>query len=241
MLTRDGGLIGNEEVEKILESRPTLESASVSLLNCGHSGTENMLLNLDHNPISSENVFNLTPDLNQSVTRHGLEELDFSAEVTSTHLDIDLSSSTAPSSISSPILPAISTPRIQSSPTMSRSPIDHHLYDSALVAPLEPTPKEEDPRKCSLLLDLDVNTPSAALVDIAGLLSFQSNSLGELAGLDFQFSDEVDRPDEAIVFQGRHSRKSSQRASVNPDLADRAFRMFSQGIKGSTTEKLVGE
>ena len=231
MLTRDGGLIGNEEVEKIIEGRSGLESTPVSLLNFDHSGSENMLLNLDNAPISSENEFNLTADLHQSVTRHGLEELDFSAEVTPTHLDVDLSSSTVPSSTSSPILPAINTPRVQSSSTMSpRSPIEHHSYESALVAPLEPTPMEEAPRKCSPLLDLDINTPSG-IVDLAGLISFQSNSLGELAGLDFQFSDEVDRPEEAIVFQGRHSRKSSQRTSVDPEVADRAFRMFSQGIK----------
>lgn len=228
MLTRDGGLIGNEEVKKIIESRPALESTSVSLLNCDHSGTENVLLNFDHAPISSGNVFNIIPDLNESVTRHGLEELDFSAEITPTQLDIDLSSSTVPSSISTPILPAINTPRVQSSPTTSpRFPMDHHLYDSALVAPLEPTPKEDDPRKYSPLLDLDINTPSEALVDLAGLMSFQSNSLGELVGLDFQFSDEVDCPKEAILFQGRHLRKSSRRTSVDPDLANNGLRMFS--------------
>jgi hypothetical protein len=237
MLTRDGGLIENEEVKKILESRPALESTSVSLLNCDYSGTENVLLNFDQAPISSESVFNIIPDLNESVTRHGLDELDFSTEITPTEVDIDLSSSTVPSSISTPILPAINTPRVQSPPTTSpRFPMDHHLNDSALVAPLEPTPKEDHPRKCSPLLDLDINTPSEALVDLAGLASFQSNSLGELVGLDFHFSDEVDCPEEAILFQGRHLKKSSHRTSVGPDLADNGLRMFSQGIKSTKRE-----
>ena len=219
-----------------LDSRPGLESQSISLLNCDHSRTENVLLNLDHDPISSDNVFNSTPDLNQSVTRHGLEELDFSAEGTPIHLDIDLSSSTVPSSISSPILPAINTPRVQSSPTMSpQSPIDHNLYDSALIVPIKPTPKD-DPQKFCPLLDLDINTSTGTLVDLAGLMSFQPNSLEELAGLNFQFLDEVDSPEEAIVFQGRHSRKSSQHTVFDAELADRAFRMFSQGIKGERVE-----
>ena len=246
MLTRDGRLIGNEEVQTILErGTPLNVNAFVpELLKFDHSeATDNVLLNLNHEPISSGNMFNFTSDLNQCVSRHGLESLDFSvdarqSEATPILVDMDLTSSTVPSTPSiqsSPMLPALTyTPYVEFSRTNvpSRIPSSRLLHDPLLLPRLEPTQPEDDsgrsdklPPTPRPLLDLST-TP----VDLAGLMSFQPNSLGELAGLDFQLSDTVEGHEEAIVFQGRHSRKSSERTIIDPGMEDRAFRMFSQGV-----------
>jgi len=155
-----------------------------------------------------------------------------------------------------------STPSIQSAsttPTLSTA-----VRNTAVSPPLPPVIAEK-------LLDLDGSTAESGIMgDLVGLstpFTPTPTSLGDLAGLEFQFSSppkgdvaddllaepinpivevtpEVaakpvvvavkDPPEEAIVFQGRcHTRRStpSQIKLVDPESADRAFRMFSQAIK----------
>jgi len=164
-----------------------------------------------------------------------------------------------------------SSPSIQSASTTPTMAI---AVRNTAVTP-RPSPPPVVPVK---LLDLDGSTgsveilESGAMGDLVGLsASFTTTptSLGDLAGLEFQFptplkvavakdllaepiipvvtptpSPEMevvtkpvvvkDPPEEAIVFQGRrHTRRStpSQIKLVDPESADRAFRMFSQAIK----------
>jgi hypothetical protein len=69
---------------------------------------------------------------------------------------------------------------------------------------------------------LDLITPPSENEIPPHLRHAASNTMKDLAGLRFSVAEE------AVVFQPRNPRAP---ATVNPDIADRAFRMFSMGIK----------
>lgn len=121
-----------------------------------------------------------------------------------------------------------------------------------------PVPSSLEPKiETHCLLDIDVNfdnSPSGEQEDLTSL-NINSQSLEDLIGLNFEESavpvtlsnrnvsgrDEPALEDlftEAIVFQDRRSRLQTFDSKiktlatpVDPDLADRAFRVFSQGIR----------
>lgn len=267
MLTRDGGLIEHEEVREILERKnrhfQRVESLDFwgdinpTIVPISNNNVE--LLNFDQHPPT----FNSNNEIVQTVTaRHDLESLDFAPEKITfpTHSELlqpagscSLAHLSNNKVVSSSRVP--STPSTQSSPmiTINSHPATAaNIYDdpiASLVAPLEST---------SLLLDLEVSsdtphTPTSSVVDdLMGLMTFQSCSLEELAGLNFQERTRIQtnpdvtlvdsrqleapdyRPEEAIVFQGRLSRRVPQQNVANlidPDSTDRAFQKFSQGMK----------
>jgi hypothetical protein len=168
-------------------------------------------------------------------------------------LDITIASSTAPSTPSAhsvstdPTPPAIKN--IGDSPRLGSALNGEPVVVSALSS-LEP----ENDTPCLLDINTNFNSPpSGALKDLAGFNVH--SSLDDLLGLNFQEStlpatlldpnlsgqEEAASEDlftETIIFQDRCSRRQTSDskikraiAAVDPDLADRAFRIFSQGIK----------
>lgn len=247
MLTRGGGLIGNEEVEKIIEkNRRCTEPPELS--------TEQQTMSGATEPFNFKQLSRPPAKVQQ-----GFELLSFGLEdpleTASSQLIPNPTSTSSLSpklhSFSPNIASSLSTLSISSSPgKLQGTEIHPHIENSGTpFASYLPLKKNAAP-----LLDLD------AMPELHGefsepRLSFQSSTLDDLSDLRFDLPlaelsagavciaddmEESDSGDEAIVFQGSDSHRPTSDSSaiklkpvaiVDPEVVDRAFRVFSQGLK----------
>jgi hypothetical protein len=304
MLTRDGGIVENDQVNEILaqkgqSERPDIpEVTSRNYLSPGirlHAksrkdsgfvdvGSAELLSFYTPADVPERSNADATPSHNLellSFESEAMEEdkpgtsevelLTFDQETVADLIETETGDATTSpiltpsiSSNNTPTIPPVLTPSETPSPASAIASVAKAVVTSTdvetLLRPTNPLP--------DALLELeppDTASPSGALGELASLsISFQSASLGDLAGLYFQpdlvvpvtasestFHEDLKdmtftSVDEGIVFKGRRSRKSSptqpieikpptprkdKPKPIDPMAADRAFRMFSLGVK----------
>jgi hypothetical protein len=200
MLIRGGGLIGHEEVKKIIAEREEQsqdgelldlsDEADIAKLptpnSVGKDFCVNELLVFDKSPLSP------TSNMSASLLSNTSFEVN---EQTASLLDLESSPDTSPSAAQENF--------------------------SSMKLPVLSQSLEE-------LQGLEFQEPAASHANSEITLIDPGNSRPPLEKIVSE-----DHRGEAIVFQGRHSRRNSQRkfTAVDPDLADQAFRIFSQEIK----------
>jgi hypothetical protein len=254
MLTRNGGLLGSEQVEVILsniEKGETPENAIGELLTFGREeGMQNGNVELLTFEESENGETGQPGDLLIDTDSIDTTEIPPS----STHTD--LASISFPSPTFTPFPTPSTHQAISNLISMAQKSTDVSSNISADTSLLD-IDKHTAISDLASLVDLVTpqETPSGAFGDLAGL-AMSCELVTALDGLDFQplipiqdesrenpfdslaanmndfnissLNNAFSTPDE-VVFKGRKSRKSS--ADVDPVIADRAFRMFSIGVK----------
>jgi hypothetical protein len=259
MLTRNGGLLGSEQVEVILaniEKGKPSENAIGELLTFGR---EEVMQNANVELLTFEEGENgdigQRGDLLIDTDSLDTEEIPPS----SAHTDLAFISFQPPTLTPDPMLSTHKA--ISTLISATRNSTDE--VSSNIIADTSLLDIDEHSALTDLVTLVDLVTPqettSCAFGDLAGL-AMSSELVTDLDGLDFQplipiqdesretlfdnfaanmndlnissLKDVVSTPDE-VVFKGRKSRKSS--ADVDPVVADRAFRIFSIGVKSQNT------
>jgi hypothetical protein len=209
MLTRGGQLIEHEEVNKMVDKDGfghIVSDKSIPVVE---------LLNFDDSPTLSHT------DQTLPSAFHDLESLNFFFNQASVASTPSIQSVSTPPTVS-PTISLATLVETKMSPRPASALEKHSLLLDLTSATVKIPFHSISLEKYTPLLDLD--SEPAQTREVTEL--FQSRSWNELAGLDFHAN--MTSESEAIVFQGRHSRKSSEKIPTPNDagLTDYSFRMF---------------